>query len=91
MNRIVVLSLAEQWCHRWPVGRCRLRRCVACVDVFRNIGGCGRGSRLRHSLRAALTLTVNLARSAWLASEFNAARTRSTMRPLHSITVGPEP
>jgi hypothetical protein len=76
MNRIVVLSLAEQWCHRWPVGRCRLRRCVACVDVFRNIGGCGRGSRLRHSLRAALTLTVNLARSAWLASEFNAVPDR---------------
>jgi hypothetical protein len=72
MNRMVILSLAEQWRRRWLVGRCRLRGCVAWVDAFRNVGACGRGSRLRHSLRAALTLTVNLVRSAWLASEFNA-------------------
>jgi hypothetical protein len=72
MNRIVILSLAEQWCRRWPVGRCRLRRCVACVDVSRNVGACGRGSQLYRSLGVALALTVNLARSAWLTSEFDA-------------------
>jgi hypothetical protein len=53
MNRMVILSLAEQWRRRWLVGRCRLRGCVAWVDAFRNVGACGRGSRLRHSLRAA--------------------------------------
>ena len=72
MNRIVILSLAEQWRRRWLVGRCRLRGCVVCVDAFRNVGACGRGSGLRHSLRAALIVTANFARSAWLASEFNA-------------------
>jgi hypothetical protein len=72
MNRIVVLSVAEQWRRRWLVGRCRMRRCVAGVDVFRNICACGRGPRLYRSLGVALALTANLARSAWLASEFDA-------------------